>query len=121
MQSLDAKVSVKVIGDELIRCLRPPASAHSRKRPYFSRAAWGIPLQATGSDLTVCFCAHWIVQVHALSVKEVYSSFFADKQWFPENSIQFDHALVMRNLLHEWHQADGLYALSRPAQLFAPA
>lgn len=39
-------------------------------------------------------------------VTRVQSSFFAVRTRFPEGSIEFDHALVMRDLPHEWHQAE---------------
>ncbi len=40
--------------------------------------------------------------VAALEVSRVYSSWFADTARFPEGSVQFDHALVMRDLRHHW-------------------
>ncbi len=43
-----------------------------------------------------------------LAVKEVQSSFFDNLQNFPKGSVQFDHALVMRDLPHEWHQLDDM-------------
>ncbi|MGO9204442.1 MAG: hypothetical protein ACLQM8_28305 [Limisphaerales bacterium] len=52
---------------------------------------------------------------YSRSVTEVLSSYFADRQRFPEGAIEFDHALLMRNLKHEWHQADDLYAAPRAA------
>jgi hypothetical protein len=54
-------------------------------------------------------------RIRALSVTEVHSSFFADEKRFPRGSIEFDHALVMRDILHEWHKAEDLYAIPRPA------
>jgi hypothetical protein len=44
-------------------------------------------------------------QVRALTVEQVQSSFFADTDRFPSGSIEFDHALIMRDIPHEWHQA----------------
>jgi len=44
-------------------------------------------------------------RVRALSVEQVESSFFADTDRFPSGSVEFDHALIMRNIPHEWHQA----------------
>ncbi|CAN5250657.1 DUF2071 domain-containing protein [soil metagenome] len=41
-------------------------------------------------------------QVGALEVDEVRSSYFEDTGRFPEGSVEFDHALVMRDLKHEW-------------------
>lgn len=51
----------------------------------------GIRLQTQG----------WKVQ--PLAVDEVQSSFFADLAKFPPGSIHFDHALIMRDLPHQWH------------------
>lgn len=47
--------------------------------------------------------------VEPLQVEEVQSSYFSDEARFPKGSVQFDCALVMRNLEHEWHSADDLY------------
>jgi hypothetical protein len=50
-------------------------------------------------------CRDW--QVEPLDVHEIHSSFFEDDDLFPRASIEFDCALVMRNIHHEWHgQAD---------------
>ncbi len=46
--------------------------------------------------------------VRALEVEQVVSSFFADEKNFPEGSVTFDHALVMRDLRHEWHEVADL-------------
>ncbi|HEX7262278.1 MAG TPA: DUF2071 domain-containing protein [Luteolibacter sp.] len=42
-------------------------------------------------------------QVRPLSVEHVVSSFFADESVFPAGSVTFDHALIMRDICHEWH------------------
>ena len=31
------------------------------------------------------------------------------EQRFPKSSIEFDHALIMKNVAHEWHSAEDLY------------
>jgi len=50
-------------------------------------------------------CRTW--QVEPLQVEGVRSSFFEDEALFPKGSIQFDCALLMRGIEHEWHgQAD---------------
>ena len=41
--------------------------------------------------------------VSPLSVERVRSSYFDDTSVFPLGSIEFDHALLMRDILHEWH------------------
>ncbi len=47
--------------------------------------------------------------VEPLEVTRVHSSYFSDETRFPQGSIDFDHALIMRNIAHEWHTADDLY------------
>ena len=42
-------------------------------------------------------------QVRPLAVEHVESSFFADASAFPAGSVTFDHALIMRDLRHQWH------------------
>lgn len=42
-------------------------------------------------------------RVSALRVKHVQSAFFDDRKLFPEGSIELDHALLMRDIPHEWH------------------
>lgn len=43
-------------------------------------------------------------QVRPLAVEQVESSFFADESVFPDGSITFDHALIMRDLHHRWYE-----------------
>lgn len=42
-------------------------------------------------------------EVGALAVESVESSWFSDPSRFPPGSITFDHALIMREIPHEWH------------------
>lgn len=48
-------------------------------------------------------------QVEPLEVRRVKSSYFSDETKFPPGSIEFDHALLMKNVAHEWHSAADLY------------
>jgi hypothetical protein len=48
-------------------------------------------------------------RVEPLQVDEVFSSYFSNAGHFPPGSIEFDCALMMRNLRHEWHNAQDLY------------
>jgi hypothetical protein len=48
-------------------------------------------------------------RVEPLTLDRVNSSFFADEERFPKGSVEFDHALIMRNIAHEWHSASDLY------------
>jgi hypothetical protein len=47
-------------------------------------------------------------QVRPFQVDQVFSSFFNDDTRFPGNSVQFDHALIMRDISHAWHTAPEL-------------
>ena len=47
--------------------------------------------------------------VEPLDVIRVYSSYFSDEAKFPRNSREFDNALIMRNVAHEWHSVHDLY------------
>jgi hypothetical protein len=64
-------------------------------------------------------CLNW--QVEPLAVEEVRSSFFEDESMFPRGSIEFDCALLMRGIQHEWHGKSDLCcaAGNRPNRLLA--
>ena len=42
-------------------------------------------------------------QASPLEVQKIESSFFDNPEHFPEDAITFDHALLMRDIPHEWH------------------
>ena len=48
-------------------------------------------------------------KVGLLEVDHVESSFFGNKSIFPEGSIIFDHALIMRDLTHRWHVMEDIF------------
>jgi hypothetical protein len=47
-------------------------------------------------------------RVEPLSVERVESSFFEDERFFAAGSAEFDSALVMRGIEHEWHGRESL-------------
>lgn len=49
---------------------------------------------------------NWRVQ--PLAVTTVKSSFFDDRNAFPNGSVAFDNALLMRGIDHEWHSRESL-------------
>ena len=60
------------------------------------------PARFQGMELQ---CPNW--RIEPLAIDEVRSSFFDDESLFPRGSIEFDCALLMRGIEHEWHgQAD---------------
>lgn len=46
-------------------------------------------------------CENW--HVESLHVETIRSSFFEDRSRFPSGSVEFDCALLMRDIVHEWH------------------
>lgn len=46
--------------------------------------------------------------VSPLEVEHVGSAYFDNRLIFPHGSIEFDHALLMRNIHHEWHSEPAL-------------
>lgn len=61
-------------------------------------SATSEPARFQGLELR---CTEW--QVEPLAVEAVRSSFFDDTSIFPADSIEFDCALLMRNINHQWH------------------
>ena len=51
-------------------------------------------------------CFNWHVQ--PLAISAVHSSFFSDESRFPRGSVEFDCALLMRDIEHEWHGRESL-------------
>jgi hypothetical protein len=49
-------------------------------------------------------------KVQPLAIEKVESSFFANRALFPEGSVEFDSALLMRGIDHEWHGRESLLA-----------
>jgi hypothetical protein len=47
-------------------------------------------------------------RVEPLDVTDVASSFFEDVARFPAKSAEFDCALVMRDIEHEWHAREAI-------------
>jgi hypothetical protein len=43
-------------------------------------------------------------RARAFQIEQVSSSFFADTSRFPTGSVAFDHALIMRDIPHDWRQ-----------------
>jgi uncharacterized protein YqjF (DUF2071 family) len=48
-------------------------------------------------------------RVEPLEVEHVCSSYFADEKRFPKGSVEFDCALLMRDIRHEWQSEPDLY------------
>lgn len=111
MDSIDGSAHVSVDGrvsDELpVNSVFPTLAKCSQ---FFQEGAVGYsPANSDGKfDGLELRAFHWHVQ--PLDVTNVRSSFFDDCKVFPEGSVMFDNALLMRGIDHEWH---GRATLSR--------
>lgn len=61
-------------------------------------SATAVPGRYDGLELN---CLEW--HAEPLDVEDVASSFFDDRDRFPAGSAEFDCALLMRGIDHEWH------------------
>ncbi len=109
MKSLDGSAHVVVEGrttDEL-----PDSSVFAtvaKCSQFFEAGSLGYspassPTQFDGLELRT---ANWHVQ--PLAVTKVQSSFFDNRDAFPDGSVTFDDALLMREVDHEWHSRESL-------------
>jgi len=104
LRSDDGVTSMSVRGH---RADRLPASSVFRSleeaSAFFQAGSLGYsatpdPRRFEGLELN---CPKW--HVEPLEVAEVQSRFFEDVSLFPKGSIEFDCALLMRDIEHEWH------------------
>ncbi len=110
MKSADAQIQIRI--DAQVASTLPSNSIFSslaQASSFFEKGSVGYsvtrdPARLDGLKLQT---DKWLVR--PLEVSNIYSSYFADKNKFPEGSVEFDHALIMRNIEHEWHTADDLY------------
>lgn len=109
MESDDGETLVQVAGTLTDRL--PDSSVFStvaEVSEFFERGSLGY--SATGKagryDGLELRCLHW--HVDPLEVETVESSFFDDEERFPRGSVEFDCALLMRGIHHEWHGREDL-------------
>lgn len=116
MQSRDRNVSVHVIGHETEAL--PPASifgALHESSSFFKGGSLGYSVKRRPGQLDGLSLHTPSWKVAPFAVERAASSYFEDEKLFPAGSVEFDHALVMRDIEHEWHQAEDLY--TEPRQL----
>lgn len=70
---------------------------------FFSLGATGYSLCRDGKNFEGMELLSLSWKIAPLEVREAYSRWFTDVQRFPAGSVEFDCALVMRDIPHEWH------------------
>ncbi|MGV3774543.1 MAG: DUF2071 domain-containing protein [Verrucomicrobiales bacterium] len=111
MKSLDGSAEVQLLASAA-SSLPPESCFHSvdESSHFFEGGSLGYsPLHGkTRLQGLRLKTDHWLVKpLHAVNVK---SSFFHDPEKFPSGSVTYDHALIMRDIRHEWHAAHDLDA-----------
>jgi hypothetical protein len=114
LQSDDKVTSVSVVGDVAADLPRNSIfGSPGEASAFFEAGSLGYsatpdPRRFQGLELR---CHRW--QVEPLAVSSVQSSFFDDRSIFPAGSIEFDCALLMRGIEHEWHGKSDLCCPAR--------
>ena len=115
MQSYDKTVSVRVRGfdsDNLPESSCFASLADSSRFFECGSVGYSATRDARRFDGMRLTTQSW--RVRALTVEQVESSFFADTSLFPIGSVEFDHALIMRDITSEWHQTQDMFSGTRP-------
>lgn len=111
MQSADGEVRIRLrarIGDawpttSRFGCLEEASAFYRAGSVGYSPTRGGERLQGMTLETET-----W--RVEPLVVEEVAASYFADPCGFPPGSVEFDSALLMRDIPHAWRRESGLAA-----------
>jgi hypothetical protein len=75
---------------------------------FFERGALGYSVTPRAGEFDGLELRSFDWHVEPLALDRVESSFFEDRSLFPAGSAEFDCALLMRGINHEWHRKDTL-------------
>lgn len=107
MQALDGSISVRVAGRDSSELTGSSCfGSLGEASRYFEGGSLGFSATRHGHRLDGLLLKALEWRVNALNVSEVRSSYFEEPSLFPKGSVAFDHALVMRDIRHEWHSAE---------------
>lgn len=106
MRSKDGAIRVKLTGEVSENLPKDSIfSSIAEASEFFEKGSLGYSVNKDGKELDgmTLQIENW--KVEALNLGSVKSNYYENETIFPKNSIEFDHALVMRNIAHEWHGA----------------
>jgi hypothetical protein len=109
MRSADGRMAMEIEGRAT--AAMPSGSIFSSIRDasaFFERGSLGYAPGRGGRGYEGVMSETRDWAVHPLAVHRLSSSFFEDESLFPEDSVEFDHALVMRDVEHVWREAPEL-------------
>jgi hypothetical protein len=75
---------------------------------FFERGSLGYSVTTEAGRFDGLALRSYRWQIEPLAVERIDSSFFADERCFPRGTVEFDNALLMRNIPHEWHASEPL-------------
>ena len=108
MQSKDGTVEVNLKGQVSEQFPNDSVfSSLGEASAFFEKGSLGYSVTKGGKELDGISLQIENWKVEALNLDSVESNFYENEAIFPKNSIKFDHALIMRNIAHEWHSAPG--------------
>lgn len=120
MHSADHQVAVRVVGRASSvlstgSCFESPEASSN----FFEGGSVGYSLRSRDErlDRIRLETAEW--RARPFAVERVESSLFDDPAHFPAGSIEFDHALVMRDIEHVWHSESANLAAATTAPCVA--
>jgi hypothetical protein len=109
MRSYDGEVAVDLRGvpsNELPRTSK--FSSLQEASEFFEKGALGYSETSKRDRLDGLYLVTKSWHVDPLAALHVHSSFFSNPTRFPVGSVEFDCALLMRNIDHEWQSAPDL-------------
>lgn len=110
MKSTDATVAVEIEGETATALPATSIFASiAEASSFFEGGSVGYSVTSDQDRLDGMKLETKEWRVEPLQTSRVHSSYFHDEAKFPPGSIEFDHALIMRNVAHEWHSVDDLY------------
>lgn len=107
MKSDDGEAEVRLVGKEAQ--VLPTSSRFDtleEASAFFEAGSLGFSPAANGIHLDAMLLETETWVVKPLDVEAVFSSYFADSTRFPAGSVEFDCALLMRDIPHDWKPAN---------------
>lgn len=107
MQSCDGEIEIRVKGE--IGGAFPKTSIFESldaSSTFFQSGSRGFSTRRDSTQLDGLELETLNWNVENLAVSEAFSSYFFDESRFPQGSVEFDHALLMREIEHQWNSID---------------
>ena len=82
---------------------------------FFEKGALGYSETEAGDRLDGLYLVTKRWRIDPLKVDHAHSSYFENRDLFPQGSVEFDCALLMRDIEHEWYRAPDFHLSDRSA------